>query len=404
METGSSFTAIRKAKEQRRCARWFVPFCLLIGTEFANVAVSEDPKDTFSIQVIEPYPVAPSVSTGELTLDEKQIAQLACRSHNSSELAPQLLQGGDRTKHRSELEQQREVVACLIANVASQKIRNERTAAALKAHYGLYATQLGADLIKRTELEIEQQTQIQMKLIEAGVSIPDDSLLTRIRNETIDSKLRNDSNDRILRIQLAGLISNQMACSYAPNVTNEMVPCDIDVCEYVQRALDCHYELVALGKIGGMLGPESVELGDELLALLSKVPVLPSKQVGFLAKLKSTFNSNDRVAQANRQKNWLNSLIRERRGEIAREIEIAYEKKRTAALRWSVAKEQLDVWSRRIAQLEKLGTENRGTIGELGAAKLAILKAEALTIELWLEWQTADVDLKRALGSECLGY
>ncbi len=52
---------------------------------------------------------------------KNKIAQLACRSHNSSELAPQLLQGGDRTKHRSELEQQREVVACLIANVASQK-------------------------------------------------------------------------------------------------------------------------------------------------------------------------------------------------------------------------------------------------------------------------------------------
>jgi hypothetical protein len=91
----------------------------------------------------------------------------------------------------------------------------------------------------------------------------------------------------------------------------------------------------------------------------------------------------------------------ERRQEIAREIEIAYENKRTAALRWSVTKEQLNVWSRRVEQLEKLGTENRGTIAELGAAKLSKLKEEAQLIERWMEWQTANVDLKLALG-ECI--
>ncbi|MCU0711416.1 MAG: hypothetical protein MUC43_05120 [Pirellula sp.] len=401
METESSLIPCKKAKGQRRFARWFFVFCcgiLAVGDRFAW---ADEPNETFSIQVIEPYRTATLASHAELSLDESQILQLACRYSEQAELVLSLAKPREQDRHKSEAERKRETAVCLLANVAAEKIRAERTAAALKAHYGLSATLLGLDLIKRTEAELAQQMEIQTKLIEAGVSIPDDSLLARLRNETIDSKLKIESKERSLRIQLSGLISSSYACSYRPIVKNELTPCDIDVCEYVQRAMDRHYELIAFGKIHALLGPETVELGNELLALISKVPALPAKKLWLVSRLKSALNPSDRTLESNRQKNWMSSLISERQQEIVRKIEIAYEEKRTAALRWSVAKEQLDVWSRRVEQLEKLGAENRGTIAELGAAKLSKLKDEARVIELWLEWQVAEIDLKLAMG-ECV--
>jgi hypothetical protein len=401
METVSSLLPSQKATGQQRNARWLFLFCWALLAGSHSLSNSGYPDDSFSIQVIEPYPAATDSSKGELSLDESQILQLACRCTPQSELVLFLARSQEKTGNWSEAEQKRETVVCLLANVAAQKIRSERAAVAMKAHYGLAATELGTELVGRTEAELTKQMEIQKKLIEAGVSVPDDSLLTRLQNETNDSKLEIESKERVLRIQLSGLISSSHACSYVPVVKTEMMPCDIDVCGYVERALECHYELAALGKIRGLLGPDSIELGNELLALVAKVPYLPVKKFGLLSRLKASLNGSDLTSESNKQKNWLNSLMMERRQEIAREIEIAYENKRTAALRWSVTKEQLNVWSRRVEQLEKLGTENRGTIAELGAAKLSKLKEEAQLIERWMEWQTANVDLKLALG-ECI--
>ena len=400
METVSSSLPSQKATRQRRKARWLFLFSWTTLASCVSISLAAAPDDSFSIQVIEPYPAASVSNKGELSLDENQILQLACDCNPQANLALALARTPENAGNRTETEQKRDAVVCLLANVAAQKIRSERAAASLKAHYGLAATTLGSELIGRIEVELTQQMEIQNKLIEAGVSIPDDSLITRLQNETNDSKLELESKERVLRIQQSGLISNSYACSYLPIVKTEMMPCDIDVCDYVQRSLECHYELTALGKIRGLLGPESVDLGNELLAIVAKVPYLPVRKAGLLVRLKASLNISDRSSESNKQKNWLNSLMMERRQEIAREIEIAYEKKRTAALRWSVVKEQLNVWSRRIEQLEKLGIENRGTIAELGAAKLAKLKEETQLIERWLEWQTANVDLKLSMG-EC---
>ncbi len=401
METVSSLLPRQKATGQRHRARWLFLFCGVILAGHTSITLARESDDSFFIQVIEPYPAATVSTKGELSLNETQILQLACRCNHQAELVLSLARSQQNSGIRSETEKKRETVVCLLANVAAQKIRSEQAAAALKAHMGLAATTLGSELIDRIEAELSQQMDIQKKLIEAGVSIPDDSLLTRLQNENNDARLEIESKERVLRIQLSGLLSSSYACSYLPIVMTEMMPCDTDVCDYVERALECHYELVALGKIRGLLDPESVDLGNELLALVANVPSLPAKKVGLLSRWKASLSLHDRTSESNKQKNWMSSLITERSQEIAREIEIAYENKRAAALRWSVTKEQINVWSQRIEQLEKLGTESRGTIAELGAAKLSKLKEEARLVERWLEWQTANVELKLAMG-ECI--
>lgn len=401
METVSSLLPNQKATGQQLCARCLLAFGMVILAGDISLAWPDDPRDSFSVQVIEPYPVAAFPGRSELSLDEDQVLQMACQCSPVSNLMLSLARSQDKAGHKSEAEQKREAIVCLLANVAAHKTRSERAAGAMKAHFGLAASRLGSELIMRTEAELSQQTEIQGKLIEAGISIPDDSLLVRLQNETKDSKLELESKDRVLRIQLSGLISGSYACSYEPVVKTELQPCDIDVCEYVERALACHYELIALGKIRSLLGPESVETGKEVLALVANVPVLPARNASLLSRLKSVLDRTDRAMESDKQKSWLSTLMMERRQEIAREIEIAYENKRTAALRWSLVKEQVNAWSRRVEQLEKLGEENRGTIAELGGAKLAKLKEEARLIERWLEWQVANVDLRLALG-DCI--
>jgi hypothetical protein len=401
METLSSLLPNRKATGQQLFARCLLAFCVVIIAGDISSAWTDDPRDSFAVQVIEPYPVSTVPGRSELTLDEDRILHLACQCSPVSNLMLSLARSQEAKGHKSEAEQKREAIVCLLANVAAHKTRSERAAGAMKAHFGLAASRLGGELVMRTEAELAQQTEIQIRLIEAGISIPDDSLLTRLQNETKDSKLELESKDRVLRIQLSGLIPNAYACSYEPVVKIELQPCDIDVCEYVEKALACHYELIALGKIRSLLGPESVETGKEILALVANVPVLPAGKASLLSRLKSVLDRTDRTLESDKQKSWLGTLIMERRREIAREIEVAYENKRTAALRWSLVKEQLNAWSRRVEQLEKLGEENRGTIAELGGAKLAKLKEEARLIERWLEWQMANVDLRLAMG-ECV--
>jgi hypothetical protein len=400
METLSSLLPNRKAIGQQLYARCLLAFFVVILAGDISWAWTDGSGNSFSIQVIEPYPVATVPGKSELSFDEDQILQLACRCSPVSDLVLSLARSQATAGHKTEAEEKRQAIVCLLANVAAHKARRERAAGAMKAHFGLAATALGNELIARTEAELAQQLEIQNKLIEAGVSIPDDSLLTRLQNETKDSKLELESKERVLRIQLSGLISNSYACSYVPVAKTELIPCDVDVCEYVQRALECHYEVVALEKIRSLLGPDSVELGNELLALVANVPSLPVKKANLLLRFKAGLNRSERASESDKQKTWLSSLLMERRREIAREVEIAYENKRTAALRWSVTKEQLNAWSRRVEQLEKLGAENRGTIAELGGAKLAKLKEEARLIERWLDWQMANVDLKLAMG-EC---
>ncbi|XZE21614.1 hypothetical protein SH449x_001518 [Pirellulaceae bacterium SH449] len=370
------------------------------------VAFPDDFDSSFSIQVIEPYPTqVPLTHANEdlgaqsLTLDESQILKLLNQYYAPVGIVQSLAKPSSSKSHLSPADQARESITCLLAQTAAERIRTERAAAALKAHYGIAASQFAANLIERTRIELNAQDEIQARLIEAGISIPDDSLLTRLRNETNDAALETNSKEQIIRIDLSGLIPASYACRYIPSVQQELTPSDIDVCEHIQQALECHYEIVALTRIRNLLSADTVNLGDEVLAALVKLPTLAARSVKLLDRIKAPWTAADRQFAANKQKQLLSSLIQERKAEISREIEIAYEKKKAAALRWSLSREQLELWTRRVEQLEKLGSENRGTIAELGAAKLARLKEESRVIERWLEWHLANVEFHQSMGS-----
>ncbi|MFN7845193.1 MAG: hypothetical protein ACK5N9_26010, partial [Pirellula sp.] len=97
METVSSLLPSQKATGQQRNARWLFLFCWALLAGSHSLSNSGYPDDSFSIQVIEPYPAATDSSKGELSLDESQILQLACRCTPQSELVLFLARSQEKT-------------------------------------------------------------------------------------------------------------------------------------------------------------------------------------------------------------------------------------------------------------------------------------------------------------------
>ena len=81
------------------------------------------------------------------------------------------------------------------------------------------------------------------------------------------------------------------------------------------------------------------------------------------------------------------------------EVDIAFEKKKTAALRWVKSVEQITNWETRIAQLEQL-SEVQGNLAIQLEANLNRLQAKGQRIERWVEWQQANMDLLLAIGCD----
>jgi len=79
------------------------------------------------------------------------------------------------------------------------------------------------------------------------------------------------------------------------------------------------------------------------------------------------------------------------------EVELAFERKRTAALRWVNAGEQTQNWEERIRQLEKL-SEVQGNLAQQFEAKLNRLQSRAQQLERWVDWHQAQADLILATG------
>ena len=81
------------------------------------------------------------------------------------------------------------------------------------------------------------------------------------------------------------------------------------------------------------------------------------------------------------------------------EVETAFEKKKTAALRWVKSGEQIANWEMRIEQLEEL-SEVQGNLASQYEAILNRLLTEGQRIEHWAEWHLANEDLQLSVGCD----
>ena len=246
---------------------------------------------------------------------------------------------------------------------------------------------------------LAQQEKAQAALVEKGIPIPDPLMVQRLKIQLNDKRLENQSKIALLRTQLVALIGTENACRHAPYEPKEIFPSDQDVCEHIQQALLCRCDLQTMIRLRKTINEDTLLVWDSIGAMLSGVPALV-KPKPFWSKLLRTKRGQAEIQCAVAARlSWLDDLIAERSKQIAMEVEIAFEKKKTAALRWVKSGEQIANWGLRMEQLEKL-SEVQGNLASQYEAKLNRLLAEGQRTELWAEWHLANEDLKLSIGCD----
>ncbi len=281
----------------------------------------------------------------------------------------------------------------------SHRLRQSSAANALKLHYGIAACLQAERLLDETRGLLDVQSETQSQLIDRGIPIPDPLLVERLKTTMEDKRIDNQSKLNVLRTQLVALIGAENACSHAPAEIDSVIPSDCDVCDRIKEALECRCDLVILQRLRGSISVETLDLWDSIGAMTSGVPTRTKTTFFWTKFLRSRCNQTENQNAVAARRAWLEELITERSKQIAMEVEIAFEKKKTAALRWVNVGTQLEHWTNRISQLEMLG-ESHGNLAEQMEAKLSRQQERGLQIERWLEWHQASVDLALAIGCD----
>jgi len=354
----------------------------------------------FFVHSTAPFRFPTQFQSAPHSLSAEQIGQLAAGRCGAANLV--LADSKSRSQHSisqcKDFDCEKEILNSFQAAIAC-RLRQTASANAMKLHYGV-ATCLEAQRIFDETYElIHQQERAQAELVEKGVPIPDPLLVGRLKIILDDKQLENQSKILILRRQLSALIGTEYACDHTPDEDNAIVPSDRSACDYIQQALSCRCDLLTMKRLRGTINAESLEVWHSIGAILSGVPTFAKPNSFWLKILKAKRNQTDIQCAIALRRRWLDDLILERAAQIVMEIEVAFEKKRTAALRWVNSGEQISNWETRIAQLEQL-SEVQGNLAIQWEAKLDRLQSKGQRIERWMEWQQANVDLKLAIGCD----
>jgi hypothetical protein len=384
-----------KARKLSLC----VVYLVCSAASFADDSPANSSSGQFLVSSIQPYQLAQDTIHESATLTGQQIGQLASMKSGAAKLVQSDLQS--RTKSQSLVRPRRLSQTSISSRIqASVGIRLQQSAAAngLKLHYAIAACLQADSLFEETTQLFANQLLAQAKLVEAGIPIPDPLLINRLAISLEDQRLLNHSKLETLRKQLFALIECDQACTHAPVESMLIVPSDSDVCEHIQLALRCRSDLCTLRALRLTVSEDSLSEWDSIGASLAGMAAMKSPSIPFWFKLARVGHRDQAIQEAiaSRSK-WLEELIGERAKQIALEVEQAFDKKKTAALRWSIAQSQIANWDQRIQQLQAL-SEAKGNLAEQLEAKLNRMQTLGQQLERWLEWHQADIEMHLAIG------
>lgn len=373
------------------------------STQQSHQSPTKATQNAFLVSTTVPYrfpPTSPESQPTLSTLSAAQIGQLAsersgaAKSLNSDSrsrsLQPQSL--------CNDSDSEKEIVGAFQAAVV-YRLRQTASANAMKLHYGIAACLTAENIFNETATLLDEQDKAQSLLVEKGIPIPDPHLVGRLKISLEDKRLENHSKMVILRSQLSALIGTENACSHTPVENQEIIPSDRDVCEHITQATACRCDLRTMNRLRGTINADTLAVWDRMGAKLSGVPSL-AKPKTFWPRILFGKSTREEIQSAvGARRNWIDELIAEQTRQIALEVDVAFEKKKTAALRWVKANEQIDNWENRIKQLEMI-SEVQGNIASQFEANLNRKQAEGPKIERWLEWRFANIDLMLAVGCD----
>jgi len=333
------------------------------------------------------------------SLSADDVAQLAMSRSGTAQLAELDLQSRSRPngigqRHNSTYVMNR------VQRAIGYRSRQVSQSNALKLHFAIAACARAEQAFEAANQMLTEQALAQNELVDAGIPIPDPLFIDRARLAIVDKRVANRSQLNQLRVQLTSLIGTEAACNHSPLEEEAIVPSDSDVCEHIQDALRCRCDLVTLIDLQSHVSADNLSQWDNVGAVLSGVPLPARGAIPFWFRLfSSTWNKSEQADAVAARKKWLCHLIAERTKQITVEVELAFEKKKTAALRWSIESENQTNWDLRLRQLEAI-SEAHGNLAEQISTKLNQFESKGKLIERWLDWHQANVELELAVGCE----
>ena len=392
-------------------------FCLFVSFVNPNVGFSQSTQQShpsptkatqnvFLVSTSVPYRFPPTSPESQPTLSKlselsaAQIGQLAsARSGAAKSLSSDARSRSLQPQPLcNDSDSEKEIVAAFQAAVV-YRLRQTASANAMKLHYGIAACLTAERTLNETDTLLDEQDKAQSMLVEKGIPIPDPHLVGRLKIALEDKRLENHSKMVVLRSQLSALIGTENACSHAPLENQEIIPSDRDVCEHMTQATACRCDLRTMNRLRGTINSDTLAVWDRMGAKLSGVPSLANSKTVWPRILFGRATRAEIECAVGARRNWMDELVAEQTRQIAMEVDVAFEKKKTAALRWVKANEQIDNWENRIKQLEMIG-EVQGNIASQFEANLNRGQAEGPRIERWLEWHVANIDLMLAVGCD----
>ena len=409
-----SRTWIKNNLRFRKVIRVALAFCLFVpfidphfgfsqSTQQSHPSPTKATQNVFLVSTSAPYRFPQTSLEPQPTLSMLSAAQIGQLASERSGAAKSLSSDSrSRSLQPSSLckdsESEKQIVAAFQAAVV-YRLRQTASANAMKLHYGIAACLTAERTLDETATLLDEQDKAQALLVKTGIPIPDPHFVGRLKIALEDKRLENHSKLAILRSQLSALIGTENACSHAPLENQEIIPSDRDVCEHMTQATACRCDLRTMNRLRGTINADTLAVWDRMGAKLSGVPSLANSKSLWPRILFGRSTRAEIECAVGARRNWMDELIAEQTRQIAMEVDVAFEKKKTAALRWVKANEQIDNWENRIKQLEMIG-EVQGNIASQFEANLNRRQAEGPRIERWLEWHVANIDLMLAVGCD----
>lgn len=296
--------------------------------------------------------------------------------------------------HRPEVEHAAQVRAGLLRD-AAREVRNRAAGAALELFYKLAEAEGRFDVLKRSLAEIEETLATGERMKAKGMQVAADfEVLRRQRVTTLNHQLELGLAIDRLNTELQHLLKlgpTEERWRIWPLIEQSVVADPIDVPGAVALGLERRADICLLRRLGGSLDPVNAPLVREVLGQAHALLELASRDEltrwNVLRSLLKRPQANDQEVQ---------ELCRQLHAyRIERELAVAEEIRQdvlivAARLRQvAVAREELESWDRRVAELNARAERGLSTFPEQTDVQLRQFEAQAALLEKVMAWQIA---------------
>ncbi len=288
-----------------------------------------------------------------------------------------------------------QALACFL-NMQAKHQEDIGAATALRAYYTRIA--LAEQLTLSTEsLHLVARQLAQQEALHAG-GLPagtDWSAFDRRRIEITDKQYQLHSQDRQLRSVLAQIADADYATDRVRQERLEVLECSLACDRLKQQALGLRQDLRGWIYLSGQVNDQSAPLFAKMFTTIVGGWGLPLPSI---VGLKNLICPPDYSCLATNMRREMSLAVETHTRWICQAVDEKCHKLQLAYQRLQLARQTIDSWMERLAQLEKLGELGDGQPEQTAIAQAGLLQARSEEISRRLEARIAEIDLAEATG------